>query len=111
MPYKYCAFWFTKFSLSRLNIADPNFDLKPRERFGQVTRETKQPSIKGMSIEEVFSVIKLKPPPKKTWEPDVKALISTPKWLSTYGLKRNRLTLDQILGTIGFKHSDGKYHL
>ncbi|KAJ8028013.1 von Willebrand factor A domain-containing protein 3B [Holothuria leucospilota] len=88
----------------------PNFDLKPRERFGQVTRETKQPSIKGMSIEEVFSVIKLKPPPKKTWEPDVKALISTPKWLSTYGLKRNRLTLDQILGTIGFKHSDDYDH-
>ncbi|XP_030837027.1 von Willebrand factor A domain-containing protein 3B isoform X4 [Strongylocentrotus purpuratus] len=52
------------------------------------------------------SVIKLKPPPKTTWEPDVRAMISAKKWLSTYGLKRNRLKLDQILGTIGFKHSD-----
>ena len=62
----------------------------------------------NMDPEDIQSVIKLKPQPKQTWEPDVKAMISTKKWLSTYGLRRNRLTLDQILGSIGFKHSDGK---
>ena len=65
------------------------------------------PSV-SISKEDIASVIKLKPPAKKTWEPDVKTMISTKKWLSTYGLKKNRLTMDQILATIGFKHSDGK---
>ena len=61
-----------------------------------------------MNSEDIQSVIKLKPQPKQTWEPDVKSMISTKKWLSTYGLRRNRLSLDQILGSIGFKHSDGE---
>lgn len=63
---------------------------------------------KQLDFEDIKSVVKLKPPSKKTWEPDVKAMISTKKWLSSYGLRRNRLNLDQILGSIGFKHSDGK---
>ncbi|XP_071510905.1 von Willebrand factor A domain-containing protein 3B-like [Diadema antillarum] len=79
---------------------NPKFDLGPR----------RSPTTTGgraqLTFEEMSSVIKLKPPPKTTWEPDVKAMISTKKWLSTYGLRRNRLKLDQILGTIGFKHSD-----
>ncbi|XP_074651656.1 von Willebrand factor A domain-containing protein 3B-like [Tubulanus polymorphus] len=47
-------------------------------------------------------------PPKKSrvWELDVRALISSKKWLQNYGLKRNRLDLYHILPQIGFKHND-----
>ncbi|XP_041462948.1 von Willebrand factor A domain-containing protein 3B-like isoform X3 [Lytechinus variegatus] len=79
---------------------NPKFDLGPR-RSPSTTSSKAQ-----LTFEEMSSVIKLKPPPKTTWEPDVRAMISAKKWLSTYGLKRNRLKLDQILGTIGFRHSD-----
>ena len=81
---------------------DPKFDLGPRHKNNNDTRPA------DISKEDIASVIKLKPPSKKTWEPDVRALISTKKWLSTYGLKKNRLTVDQILATVGFKHSDGE---
>ncbi|XP_076807901.1 von Willebrand factor A domain-containing protein 3B-like isoform X2 [Clavelina lepadiformis] len=40
------------------------------------------------------------------WELDVKPLISSIKWLQVHGLKRNRLTMQQILSSIGFKHAE-----
>ena len=40
------------------------------------------------------------------WELDVKPLISSTRWLQVHGLKRNRLTMGQILSAIGFKHSE-----
>ena len=46
--------------------------------------------------------------PTKNWEIDVRGLISTKKWLQTYGLKRNRLDLHHLMPKLGFKHSDGK---
>nr|XP_054754634.1 von Willebrand factor A domain-containing protein 3B-like [Lytechinus pictus] len=79
---------------------NPKFDLGPRRSPSSTSSKAQ------LTFEEMSSVIKLKPPPKTTWEPDVRAMISAKKWLSTYGLKRNRLKLDQILGTIGFRHSD-----
>ncbi|XP_038055504.1 von Willebrand factor A domain-containing protein 3B-like [Patiria miniata] len=85
---------------SSTEMENPKFDLGPRHK----NNNNNQPP--DISKEDIASVIKLKPPAKKTWEPDVKALISTKKWLSTYGLKKNRLTVDQILATVGFKHSD-----
>ena len=42
------------------------------------------------------------------WELDVRSLISSKKWLQNYGLKKNKMTMHQLLPTIGFKHSDGK---
>ncbi|XP_033631480.1 von Willebrand factor A domain-containing protein 3B-like isoform X2 [Asterias rubens] len=84
---------------SSTEMENPKFDLGPRKS------NNNHPSV-SISKEDIASVIKLKPPAKKTWEPDVKTMISTKKWLSTYGLKKNRLTMDQILATIGFKHSD-----
>jgi hypothetical protein len=83
---------------SSSEMENPKFDLGPRHK-----NNNPPPDI---SKEDIASVIKLKPPAKKTWEPDVRALISTKKWLSTYGLKKNRLTVDQILAQVGFKHSD-----
>lgn len=50
----------------------------------------------------------IKPQRPKEWELDVRPLISSKKWLQNYGLKKNRLHLNQILPTIGFKMSDGK---
>ena len=41
------------------------------------------------------------------WELDVKPLISSTRWLQVHGLKRNRLTMTQILSAVGFKHSEG----
>ncbi|XP_076215216.1 von Willebrand factor A domain-containing protein 3B [Aptenodytes patagonicus] len=38
------------------------------------------------------------------WDMDVQPLISSSKWLQLHGLKRNKLTLSQILSQIGFQH-------
>ncbi|XP_016155190.1 PREDICTED: von Willebrand factor A domain-containing protein 3B isoform X2 [Ficedula albicollis] len=38
------------------------------------------------------------------WRTDVQSLISSSKWLQRYGLKRNKLSLSQILSQIGFQH-------
>ncbi|XP_070554779.1 von Willebrand factor A domain-containing protein 3B-like [Ptychodera flava] len=84
----------------RSPLDDPKWDLKSPRNGGYTDR------VEEVNLEDLQSVIKLKPPPKKSWEPDVKAMISTKKWLSTHGLKRNRLSLEQILPAIGFKHSD-----
>ncbi|XP_071086987.1 von Willebrand factor A domain-containing protein 3B-like [Haliotis cracherodii] len=40
------------------------------------------------------------------WELDVKPLTSSKKWLKSYGLKKNRLTLNHILPAIGFQLND-----
>ncbi|KAJ8298494.1 hypothetical protein KUTeg_025025 [Tegillarca granosa] len=56
--------------------------------------------------EEYNPEVSMKKTPCKEWELDVRALISTKKWLMNYGLKRNKLTLKQLLPVIGFKLSD-----
>uniref|UniRef100_A0A8C5XAF2 Uncharacterized protein n=1 Tax=Malurus cyaneus samueli TaxID=2593467 RepID=A0A8C5XAF2_9PASS len=38
------------------------------------------------------------------WRADVQSLVSSSKWLQCYGLKRNQLSLSQILSQIGFQH-------
>ncbi|XP_032297482.1 von Willebrand factor A domain-containing protein 3B isoform X2 [Coturnix japonica] len=38
------------------------------------------------------------------WDMDVQPLISSSDWLQLHGLKRNKLTLSQILSQIGFQH-------
>ncbi|KAM7066700.1 LOW QUALITY PROTEIN: von Willebrand factor A domain-containing protein 3B [Acridotheres tristis] len=38
------------------------------------------------------------------WRTDVQSLVSSSKWLQRYGLKRNNLSLSQILSQIGFQH-------
>ncbi|XP_067145805.1 von Willebrand factor A domain-containing protein 3B [Apteryx mantelli] len=38
------------------------------------------------------------------WDLDVQPLISSSKWLQLHGLKRNKLSLSQILSQIGFQH-------
>uniref|UniRef100_UPI00398EA443 von Willebrand factor A domain-containing protein 3B-like n=1 Tax=Pristiophorus japonicus TaxID=55135 RepID=UPI00398EA443 len=40
------------------------------------------------------------------FELDVRTLLPSSKWLQLHGLKRNRLTLSQILSQIGFKHRE-----
>ncbi|RUS89184.1 hypothetical protein EGW08_003063, partial [Elysia chlorotica] len=50
--------------------------------------------------------IAMKTGPPREWELDVRSLISSKRWLQNYGLKKNRLQLNQILPAIGFKLSD-----
>uniref|UniRef100_A0A663LX09 von Willebrand factor A domain containing 3B n=1 Tax=Athene cunicularia TaxID=194338 RepID=A0A663LX09_ATHCN len=38
------------------------------------------------------------------WDTDIQPLISSSKWLQLHGLKRNKLSLSQILSRIGFQH-------
>ncbi|XP_052630044.1 von Willebrand factor A domain-containing protein 3B [Harpia harpyja] len=38
------------------------------------------------------------------WDTDVQPLVSSSKWLQLHGLKRNKLSLSQILSQIGFQH-------
>ncbi|XP_058656332.1 von Willebrand factor A domain-containing protein 3B [Ammospiza caudacuta] len=38
------------------------------------------------------------------WRTDVQSLVSSSEWLQRYGLKRNKLSLSQILSQIGFQH-------
>ncbi|XP_074839385.1 von Willebrand factor A domain-containing protein 3B [Carettochelys insculpta] len=40
------------------------------------------------------------------WDLDVQPLISSAKWLQLHGLKRNKLSLSQILSQIGFQHRE-----
>lgn len=63
--------------------------------------------VKVKSSEDYDPEVSAKKTPAKDWELDVKALISSKKWLQNYGLKKNRLTFYQILPVVGFKHSDG----
>lgn len=64
-------------------------------------------SVQGQDV-EYDPAISEKKTPSREWELDVRSLISTKKWLQNYGLRKNKLTLKQILPTIGFKHSDGR---
>ncbi|BFZ14861.1 hypothetical protein BsWGS_17900 [Bradybaena similaris] len=43
---------------------------------------------------------------QKEWEPDVKYLVSSHLWLQNHGLKKQRLTLNQILPSIGFRFNE-----
>ncbi|TRZ19423.1 hypothetical protein HGM15179_007691 [Zosterops borbonicus] len=38
------------------------------------------------------------------WRTDVQSLVSSSTWLQRYGLKRNKLSLSQILSQVGFQH-------
>ena len=60
------------------------------------------------SQEDYNPEISIKKTPSKEWELDVRGLISTRKWLQNYGLQKNKLSIMQILPSIGFKMSDGK---
>uniref|UniRef100_A0A8C0GAX2 Uncharacterized protein n=1 Tax=Chelonoidis abingdonii TaxID=106734 RepID=A0A8C0GAX2_CHEAB len=40
------------------------------------------------------------------WDLDVQPLISSSQWLQRHGLKRNKLSLSQILSQIGFQHRE-----
>ncbi|EMP32473.1 von Willebrand factor A domain-containing protein 3B [Chelonia mydas] len=40
------------------------------------------------------------------WDLDVQPLISSSQWLQCHGLKRNKLSLSQILSQIGFQHRE-----
>ncbi|XP_033127520.1 von Willebrand factor A domain-containing protein 3B-like isoform X2 [Anneissia japonica] len=84
----------------------PKFDLPKMQRSG-IRNGTSHVNV---SLEDIQSVIKQKPTKKNIWEPDVASMISSKKWLSTYGLKKNRLSLGQILASIGFKHFDDFDH-
>lgn len=46
-------------------------------------------------------------PAVSQWDADVQPLISSAKWLQVHGLKRNKLSLSQILSQIGFQHRKG----
>ena len=61
------------------------------------------------SHEEYNPEVSMKKTPSKDWELDVRPMISTKKWLQNYGLQRNRLSLFQLLPTIGFKMSDSEW--
>ncbi|XP_068251272.1 von Willebrand factor A domain-containing protein 3B [Nyctibius grandis] len=41
------------------------------------------------------------------WDMDVQPLVSSSKWLQLHGLKRNKLSLSQILSQVGFQHRKG----
>ncbi|XP_069626106.1 von Willebrand factor A domain-containing protein 3B [Haliaeetus albicilla] len=43
-------------------------------------------------------------PAVSQWDTDVQPLVSSSKWLQLHGLKRNNLSLSQILSQIGFQH-------
>ncbi|XP_074913343.1 von Willebrand factor A domain-containing protein 3B [Buteo buteo] len=43
-------------------------------------------------------------PAVSQWDTDVQPLVSSSKWLQLHGLKRNKLSLSQILSQIGFQH-------
>eukprot|EP00794_Sanderia_malayensis_P007171 gene7171-7977_t len=49
---------------------------------------------------------RLNSPNVGNWDPDIRLLQSSDKWIGVYGLKKLKLELQQILPTIGFKHSD-----
>ena len=42
-----------------------------------------------------------------SWQLDVRPLVSTKKWLSNYGLKKNKLDIVSLMEAIGFKKRDG----
>ncbi|XP_019340655.1 von Willebrand factor A domain-containing protein 3B isoform X2 [Alligator mississippiensis] len=55
---------------------------------------------KGKSTEKDMKLRRIQ------WDLDVQPLISSSKWLQLYGLKRNKLSLSQILSQIGFQHRE-----
>lgn len=50
-------------------------------------------------------------PAVSQWDVDVQPLISSAKWLQVHGLKRNKLSLSQILSQIGFQHRKGTWQI
>ena len=80
-----------------------SFDLSARS-----LNETPSSSIVP-SHEDYNPEVSMKKTPSKDWELDVRALISSKKWLQNYGLQRNKLSLYQLLPIMGFRMSDGLY--
>ena len=92
-------------------ISDVKFDLQHKklpEANDLVTGSTDVQPLDEVK-QEYDPEISLKKNPPKQWELDVRALISTKKWLQNYGLKKNKLDIKHLLPTIGFKHCDGKF--
>ncbi len=88
------------------------FDVSPR--LARNEEYTPAPSngvgdIKNKEEEVTFHPeVSVKVKPSRSWEMDVKGMVSTSKWLATFGLKRNRLDMVHLLPQIGFKHCDGE---
>ena len=91
----------------------PKFDLtlprQPLESTGPAAEDTDVTPAPEEIIATINPEICPKVSPPKEWEVDVRGMISTKKWLQTYGLKKNRLDMHHLLPQIGFKHSDGNY--
>uniref|UniRef100_A0A6I8ND04 Uncharacterized protein n=1 Tax=Ornithorhynchus anatinus TaxID=9258 RepID=A0A6I8ND04_ORNAN len=45
--------------------------------------------------------------PGGQWHPDVRPLVSSERWLRLHGLRRNKLTLSQIVSQLGFPRREG----
>ena len=84
------------------------FDLESRHKLPVKNDSIEEEAIDGvidLNFSSLPSSTRVSP---KEWEPEVKLLISSRKWLQTYGLKKNKLDLISIIPQIGFKHSSGK---
>lgn len=78
-----------------------SFDLKSTRCLNETPS-----SVIVKSEEDYNPEVSIKKTPSKEWELDVRALISTRKWLLNYGLNKNKLTIQQILPVIGFRMSE-----
>ena len=67
-------------------------------------------ALRGGRVKDVGEAeeINVQKSPPKEWEVDVRPQVSTQKWLQSYGLRKYRLQMDQILPSIGFKLQDGE---
>ncbi|GFR58511.1 von Willebrand factor A domain-containing protein 3B [Elysia marginata] len=80
------------------------FDISHRPGVAQALRFGRGKNPDGVDGENEEITMKTSRP--REWELDVRSLISSKRWLQNYGLKKNRLQLNQILPSIGFKLSD-----
>ncbi|KAF2986418.1 hypothetical protein EK904_003682 [Melospiza melodia maxima] len=82
-------------------LTEPSFELEATVAFDSKHRQ---------DPEDLHEVHKKKSEEKKKrltvgqWRTDVQSLVSSSEWLQRYGLKRNKLSLSQILSQIGFQH-------
>lgn len=90
--------------MTSIILAAPRFDMGPTKSWDQAA----EMGVDSSTDNSVNPELSLAMTPTKEWETDVRALISTKKWLSIYGLKKNRLDMFHIMPQIGFKHSEGK---
>jgi len=81
-----------------------SFDVTNGSAIDSVTRKEK--SHENTDPSKARGKERLKSPNVENWDPDTRLLQSSEKWIAAYGLKKLKLELEQILPTIGFKHSD-----